>query len=154
MTAVRTAVEAIALLTSLGLFSHLVLGRPPLPSATTVASRETGRSAPPVRPPRIPASNGREPGPPGPRCPHPETGWKAASGVMTCSGCGTRRIIDYRGLGPAIEPPERAGPFGPTNTGIGTLEDNRLIAAGERGQSREDLLKKVREANRRSGEVL
>ncbi|MEV4869608.1 DUF6255 family natural product biosynthesis protein [Streptomyces syringium] len=155
MTVVRAAVETITLLTSLGLFGHLMLRRPPLPSGSTAASpREAGRTDPPAKPHQVTADDGsHRRKPPSLMCPHPEGAWATADGMMTCSGCGTRRVIDFRALGPLLEPPERPQPDGATVTGIGTLKDSRLIAAGDRSQSRAALLRKVREANRRSGDV-
>ncbi|MEW2575281.1 DUF6255 family natural product biosynthesis protein [Streptomyces syringium] len=155
MTSVRAALETIALLASLGLFSRLVVRRPVLPSGSTVAPhRETGGADPPAKPHQVTADRGSlSPKPPSLRCPHPEEAWATADGMMTCSGCGTRRVIDFRALSPSLESPERPQPDGATVTGIGILKDSRLIAAGDRSQSRAALLRKVREANRRSGDA-
>ncbi|GAA3065713.1 hypothetical protein GCM10020000_56980 [Streptomyces olivoverticillatus] len=66
-------------------------------------------------------------------CAHPAAAWATASGIHTCTACGTQRFADYRGLALALPLPERPGP-GPTR----------------QGPSRAALLAKVREANLRS----
>ncbi|WP_376700021.1 DUF6255 family natural product biosynthesis protein [Streptomyces netropsis] len=136
-----------------------MLRRPPIPSGTSAAPRrEPGRTDPPAKPHRVTADNGsRKRRPPSLMCPHPEEAWATADGMMTCSGCGTRRVIDFRALGPALEPPERTEPYGPTVTGIGLLTASHgswQAASGNRSQPREPLLRKVREANKRSGGAL
>ncbi|WP_398979641.1 DUF6255 family natural product biosynthesis protein [Streptomyces sp. I05A-00742] len=59
-------------------------------------------------------------------CAHPEAGWAVADGVATCGGCGLRRVVDYRALGPAVEPPDGRAPRCPPRpccrrTGPGAL---------------------------------
>ncbi|MFF5130176.1 DUF6255 family natural product biosynthesis protein [Streptomyces syringium] len=155
MTSVRAALEAISLLASLGLLSHLTLRRPPLLSGPIAAPhREPGRTDPPAKPHQATADRrSLRPRPTSLRCPHPEETWATADGMMTCSACGTRRVIDFRALAPALEPPEGPEPHGPTVTATGPLKDSRLIAAGDGSHSREVLLRKVREANSRSRDV-
>ncbi|MFI0739212.1 DUF6255 family natural product biosynthesis protein [Streptomyces sp. NPDC021100] len=44
-------------------------------------------------------------------CRHQVDGWTTSGGVLTCGGCGVRRIEDYAALGPAVEPPPISGRY-------------------------------------------
>ncbi|MEU4212751.1 DUF6255 family natural product biosynthesis protein [Streptomyces sp. NPDC026206] len=76
-------------------------------------------------------------------CAHPPPAWTTADGVGSCTRCGTRRILDYRPPGLALELPERTALHGPTLTCAGALEGNAH-------RRHADLRAKVREANHRS----
>ncbi|WP_398978582.1 DUF6255 family natural product biosynthesis protein [Streptomyces sp. I05A-00742] len=55
-------------------------------------------------------------------CPHPAEEWTTSEGVMTCGGCGVRRVEDYRALGPAVEFPDFGpAPHGPVVTVTGSM---------------------------------
>ncbi|MFF4155808.1 DUF6255 family natural product biosynthesis protein [Streptomyces sp. NPDC001678] len=76
-------------------------------------------------------------------CPHPARSWTAAGGLATCAHCGTRRVLDFRPLGLALELPERMALYAPTTAGSGRARE--VVP-----YRRRELLRKVREANRRS----
>ncbi|MEU8584942.1 DUF6255 family natural product biosynthesis protein [Streptomyces abikoensis] len=76
-------------------------------------------------------------------CPHPAGSWTAAGGLATCGRCGTRRVLDFRPLGRALELPERTALCAPTTSGRGHARE--VVP-----YRRRELLRRLREANRRS----
>ncbi|AZQ71392.1 hypothetical protein EKH77_09395 [Streptomyces luteoverticillatus] len=76
-------------------------------------------------------------------CPHPAGSWTAAGGLATCTHCGTRRVLDFRPLAQALELPGRMALYAPTTSGRGH-------ARGVVPYRRRELLRRLREANRRS----
>ncbi|MFI0910864.1 DUF6255 family natural product biosynthesis protein [Streptomyces abikoensis] len=80
-------------------------------------------------------------------CPHPAASWTAAGGLATCGRCGTRRVLDFRPLGRALELPERLALCAPTTSGRGRGWVNDVAPPPYR---RRELLRRLREANRRS----
>ncbi|MBZ4319222.1 DUF6255 family natural product biosynthesis protein [Streptomyces huiliensis] len=55
-------------------------------------------------------------------CTHPADGWTAGGGMLTCAGCGVRRVEDYTALGPAVDPPDFGpAPHGPVVTALGVM---------------------------------
>lgn len=76
-------------------------------------------------------------------CPHPAGSWTAAGGLATCGRCGTRRMLDFRPLGQALELPERMALYAPTTSGRGHA--HAVVP-----YRRRELLRRLREANRRS----
>lgn len=76
-------------------------------------------------------------------CPHPAGSWTAAGGLATCGRCGTRRVLDFRPLGQALELPERMALYAPTTSGRGHARE--VVP-----YRRRELLRRLREANRRS----
>ncbi|MEU1780827.1 MULTISPECIES: DUF6255 family natural product biosynthesis protein [Streptomyces] len=78
-------------------------------------------------------------------CPHPVDDWTAAGGLATCGQCGTRRVLDFRPLGRALELPERLALCAPTTSGRGRGRVHEVVP-----YRRRELLRRLREANRRS----
>ncbi|WP_425585995.1 DUF6255 family natural product biosynthesis protein [Streptomyces thioluteus] len=83
-------------------------------------------------------------------CVHPQAAWVTRDGMSTCGACGTRRVTDYRALGLALEVPERTQLYGPTRTHRGTARPEAGRPDAPATSRREDLHRRVSEANRRS----
>ncbi|WP_374193007.1 DUF6255 family natural product biosynthesis protein [Streptomyces sp. AV19] len=117
----------------------------------------TPPNEPPVTPPNEPPVTARTTpstvnGPLAPHrnCVHPRAAWAARNGMSTCGVCGTRRVTDYRALGLALELPERTQLYGPTRTHRGTARLKPGRSGTPAASCREDLHRRVAEANRRS----
>ncbi|MEU3350169.1 DUF6255 family natural product biosynthesis protein [Streptomyces sp. NPDC037389] len=89
------------------------------------------------------ATHATAPGVTARHCPHPAGSWTAAGGLATCGSCGTRRMLDFRPLGQALELPERMALCAPPTSGRGRAHE----AVPYR---RRELLRRLHEANRRS----